>query len=111
MIVETYTLTATDTDVLNAPSRLAAIPYTGTLIMEFQAADNDGTNGFDLTIQLPNGATPLDSVDVPKGVTDGSWNDNDKYLVSFGVSKGGHVLVNLTLTGSSTCWARFTLMP
>jgi len=111
VIVETYLLSATDTDVLAAPSRLAAIPYNGTLIMEFQAADNDGTNRFDLTIQLPDGSTPCDTVAVPKGVTTGAWNDNDKYTIAFAVLKGGHVLVDLTETGTSTCYARFTLTP
>jgi len=111
MIVESYLLTATDTDILAAPSRLAAIPYNGQLVMEFQASDNDGTNGYDLTIQLPDGSTPLDGVDVPKGVTDGSWNKNDKYTVAFAVTKGGHVLVQATETGTASLWARFTLMP
>lgn len=111
MIVETYLLTATDTDVLAAPSRLAAIPYAGTLIVEFQAADNDGTNRFDLTIQLPNGETPLDTVSAPKGVTDGCWNDNDKYTVAFAVTKGGHVLIAATETGTSSLWIRATLTP
>lgn len=111
MIVETYRLTATDTDMLAAPSRLAAIPYNGTLIMEFQAADNDGTNRFDLTIQLPDGSTPLDTVAAPTGVTDGCWHDDEKYTVAFAVAKGGHVLVEATETGTSTLWARFTLTP
>lgn len=111
MIVETYMIQATNTDILSTPSRLAAIPYTGTLIMEFQASDNDGTNNFVLTVQLPDGSVPLDGVQAPQGVTDGAWNRNDKFTVAFQVVKGGHVIVAATETGTAYLWCRFTLTP
>lgn len=113
MIVETYLISATDADVLEAPSRLASIPSGGTLILEFQADTSDATNWFDLTIQLPNSTTPLKDVRIPGNVTYGigSWNMDDKYQVAFPVSVGGHVYVSLTLTGSATCMIRATLTP
>jgi len=111
VIVETYDLTATDTDVLAAPSRLAAIPYNGTLICEFQCSENDDTNNFVLTIQLPDGSTPLDAVRAPHGTTDGAWHADEKYTVAFGVTRGGHILVDATETGTAELWCRFTLTP
>jgi len=111
MIVEWYTVSATDTDVLAAPSRLAAIPYAGTLTMEFQAEMSSDTNHFDLTVQLPNGDVPLDAVRLPNGVTAGSISTIDKYVVAFKVAQGGHVLVALTETGTAIVNCRFTLMP
>lgn len=111
MIVECYTISATNTDVLAAPSRLAAIPYSGTLIMEFQAEMSSDTNHFDLTVQLPNGDVPLDGVRLPLGATAGAINGNDKYSLSFPARQGGHVLVDLTETGTAIVNCRFTLMP
>lgn len=111
MIVEAYQLTATDTDVLAAPSRLAAIPYDGQLILEFQADANDGTNYWEVTIQLPDGSTPLDAVLIPEGANAGSINADDKYTLSFPVAQGGHVTVHATETGTAVLDVRATLMP
>lgn len=111
MIMESGYLEATDTDVLNAPSRLAAIPYSGMLTLEFQATVADNTNHFDLTLQLPNGDVPIDGQMLPEGSNVGSLDANEKYVVSFPVAQGGHVVVNLTETGTSTVFWRATLMP
>ncbi len=111
MIVESYALAATDSDVLAAPSRLAAIPYGGTLIIEMQANLNAAANNYAVTIQLPDGSTPLDAVTVPAGVTAGAINMDDKYTVSFPVAQGGHVLISATETGTTLMDFRCTLMP
>lgn len=113
MIVETFIVTATNTDLLAAPSRLSSIPYNGTLILEMQAADNDGTNNMAITLQLPNGENPIAdaAVTIPKGVTDGSFNANDKYTISVPATAGGHILLALTETGTTTAWVRATLAP
>lgn len=111
MIVETYSLYATDSDILAAPSRLAAIPYDGRLVCEFQSSANTNTNNYDLTIQLPDGSTPLDTVRIFAGATAGALNQDDKYTVAFSVAKGGHVLVEATETGTAQLECRFTLMP
>ena len=110
MIVETFHLSATNTDLLVAPSRLAAIPYSGTLIIEMSAGNNDATNNFAVTVQLPNGDVPLDGVHLPVG-TAGAMDANDKYTVAFPVMQGGHVLLSFTETGSTTATVRCTLMP
>lgn len=111
MIVETFLLSASDTDLLASPSRLASIPYQGILHLEFQAQHNDASNYFEVTVQLPDGSTPLDGVRPPKGVTAGGINGNDKYQVSFPVTQGGHVTVACTETGTAILDARATLMP
>jgi hypothetical protein len=111
MIVETYQETATTTDILAAPSRLASIPYNGTLILEFISSAYSTTNAHRLTIQLPDGSTPLDGVGVPASQWAGGFDGAQKYAVSFGVVAGGHVLVSTVLTGTSTLFVRATLMP
>lgn len=111
MIVEYYRIDATDTDVLASPSRLASIPYNGVLYVEMQSQHNDGTNFFDVTIQLPDGSTPLDDVTIPAGATDTAINMNDKYQVSFPVQQGGHVTIAATENGTAVMDMRVTLMP
>lgn len=111
MIMECYHLAATDTDVLDAPSRLASIPYAGQLTLEMQADINDASNYWSCTLQLPNGDVPIDGQRIPEGANAGSINGNDKYTVSFPVNAGGHVVLSLTETGTSTINVRATLMP
>lgn len=111
MIVEMFRLTATTADVLAAPSRLAAIPYNGTLILEMQAQQSDGTNQFAVTVQLPDGSTPLESVIIPDGAIDGALNADDKYTISVPATAGGHILVTATESGTAVMFIRATLMP
>jgi hypothetical protein len=111
MIAEFYRLDATNTDVLASPSRLASIPYSGNLILEMIAQQSDGTNQFNVTVQLPNGDVPLDSFLLPDSGVDGAFNANDKYTVAFPVSQGGHVTINCTESGTAVMFIRCTLMP
>lgn len=111
MIVEVYQLAASDTDILAAPSRLSSIPYSGLLTLEIQADVCDASNYFSLTVQLPNGDVPLDSVIVPEGRNAGSMNSEDKYVLQFPVSVGGHVTVSMVETGTTTALVRATLNP
>lgn len=111
MISETYQLSATDADVLAAPSRLSAIPYAGQMILEFQSSVNDSTNNFAVTIQLPDGSTPVEDFQIPKGATAGAINGDDKWAIQVPASAGGHIGVAATLTGSGVLTMRATLMP
>ncbi len=111
MIVEFFRLAATDLDVLAAPSRLASIPYNGQLIIEMQAQNSDGTNQFAITIQLPDGSTPLDAVVIPDGATDGALNADDKYVVVVPATMGGHILLQAVESGTAIMMIRATLMP
>jgi len=111
MIVEVFRLEATNADVLSAPSRLAALPYSGTLTLEFQAANNTLTAFWAVSVQMPNGDVPLDSVRIPEGVTDGGLNRDDKYQITVPATQGGHILVDAQETGVSVLIIRATLMP
>ncbi len=111
MIVEMFRLAATDLDVLAAPSRLSSMPYNGTLILEMQAQQSDGTNQFTVTVQLPDGDVPMNAVIIPDGATDGAMNADDKYVIGFPVVQGGHVLVQATEAGTAILMIRATLMP
>lgn len=113
MIVETFHLAATDADLLSSPSRLAAIPYSGQLTLEFQSNLNDATNSWDVSIQLPDGSTPLEAgrVQIPAGATAGALNREDKYTVTFPATQGGHILVGCTENGTALLTVRATLMP
>jgi len=111
MIVEMFRLEATNNDLLAAPSRLAALPYNGTLILEFQSANFTLSAFFLVTVQLPDGSTPLDAVGIPEGATDGALNADDKYMISVPATAGGHILVGCVETGVSVLIVRATLMP
>lgn len=111
MIAETYELVASNTDVLAAPSRLAALPYAGVLVIEMQASTWDAANFWSVTIQLPDGSTPLDGFNPPDGATPGALNMDDKYTVSFPVTQGGHITIDCTETGTSLLYLRCTLTP
>ncbi len=111
MIVEMFRIEATNADILLAPSRLASIPYNGTLILEFQCSSNTAASNAAVTVQLPDGSTPLDSVVIPDGVTDGALNADDKYVVSLPATQGGHIIVGLVETGTTSTVIRATLMP
>lgn len=111
MIVEFFRLVATDADVLAAPSRLSSMPYNGTLILEMQAQQSDGTNQFTVTVQLPDGDVPMDNVIIPDGAVDGALNADDKYMIGFPVIQGGHVILAATESGTAVLMIRATLMP
>jgi len=111
-IKENFILTASNTDVLAAPSRLAAIPADGTLTVEVSAAVANTANNFALTIQLPGGDTPVESLVVPyNGVsaTDSTLHDDTALQFSFEVAQGGHVGINMTETGTTLGIVQVTL--
>jgi hypothetical protein len=111
MISETYQLSATSTDILAAPSRLSAVPYNGQMILEFQSSVYDSSNNYAVTVQMPDGTMPVENIGIPKGVTAGGINADDKYVLQVPATAGGHVLVSATLTGTGVLSMRATLMP
>lgn len=103
IIKETYLLTATTADVLEAPSRLAAIPANGVMTLELSATDCDTTNYATTTIQLPDGSNPVQDVHIPyNGVStaDVAMKDDCELQFQFSVAKGGHLLLSITEAGT-----------
>lgn len=100
-------------DILQG-TRLQTVPQGGYLTFEFQASDNDATNNFIASIQLPGGNTPLESMRVPGGRDSGLAgviNENDKFMATFPVAQGGHTVFGVTETGDSEVTWRVTYSP
>lgn len=104
MIFESALISATNTDVLSG-GRLNAIPYGGTLTLQFLADLGDASNFYALTIQLPSGEVPVDGQVVPaSGAGTDMLLDNRELLqFSFPAGQGGHFTISLTETGTTTC--------
>lgn len=112
MILESGLISATNSDVLSS-GRLNAIPYNGTLTLQFQADLADASNNFALTIQKPNGDVPIQSQLVP-GTTPtdtGILDERQMLQVSFPATQGGHFTVQLVETGTTVCTYRAILRP
>jgi len=95
---------ASNTDILQG-TRLQNVPSNGMLFFEFQASvADDGSNDHKVSIQLPNGATPLNGVLVPACTvaTVGILDDRTFLKVGFPIAQGGHVVFSTALTGTST---------
>ena len=113
MILLSDIVTASTTDLLNG-TRLSAIPYSGaTLTLQFIADNNDGTNAFDVTVQLPDGEVPVDTQRVPaqRDGKAGCLNSEDLLQMSFPAPQGGHFTIALTETGTAVCTYRIVLTP
>jgi len=112
MIYESAVIVATDTDVLNG-TRLNAIPYNGTLTLDFQASLADATNNWTLTIQMPNGDVPLDSQIVPatNPALGGVLDERTLLRLTFPATQGGHFTVSLTEAGTAIVMWRAVLKP
>ncbi len=93
VIKESFLLTADNTDILSAPSRLAAIPADGTMTLEISSTDCDATNFGLMTLQLPQGDIPFEDLHIPASgnAGDAEMDTRTQLTVSFGVARGGHV--------------------
>lgn len=103
LIKEMYQLATSDTDILAAPSRLAAIPQDGVMTIEASSTDCDTANNGVLTLQLPDGFIPFENLLVPQNgfsTADTVIHDDTAFQVAFEVEQGGHVLLSYTETGT-----------
>lgn len=112
MIIEAGLVTATNADLMSG-GRLNAIPYNGTLTMQFLADLSDASNHWDLTIQKPNGDVPIDQQQVPGAnpALAGVIDSRQMLELSFQATQGGHFVVSLTETGTAVLSYRFILRP
>jgi len=104
---------ATNTDILQG-TRLQTVPAGGFLTFEMQASDNDATNNFTASIQLPGGDTPMESVRIPCGNSTGLAgviDDRTKLMATFPVAQGGHTVFSVSETGDAEVTWRVTYSP
>lgn len=104
---------ASNSDILQG-TRLQTVPAGGSLTFELQAADNDATNNYTVSVQMPGGDTPLNGVRVPCGNTTGLAGVIDERTdlqATFPISQGGHAVFSCTETGDSELTWRVTYTP
>ncbi len=104
MIFESALIAATNTDVLSG-GRLNAIPYGGTLTLQFLADLGTAAAFYSLTIQLPSGEVPVDNQIVPASGSGADMVLDNRELLqfSFPAGQGGHFTISLTETGTAVC--------
>ncbi len=109
-IVETFLISATNTDVLSG-GRLNSIPYAGILRFQFLADLGDVTNNYVLTLQLPGGDVPVQAQVVPASGSgaDMVLDERELWQLSYPAVFGGHFVVSLTENGTATCAVRVAL--
>ena len=103
---------ATNADILQG-TRLQTVPAGGVLTFELQAKDNNATNNFTVSVQMPNGDTPLNSVRIPacNPSDEGVIDERQNLTVSFPINQGGHCVFSASETGSSAFAWRVTYTP
>ncbi len=99
-------------DILQG-TRLQTVPAGGVLTFELQAQANSDSHNFAVSVQMPNGDTPLNNVRVPgcNPALDGVIDERQNLTVSFPIMQGGHCVFSCTETGGSTLAWRVTYTP
>lgn len=113
IIIESGQEAGTNADILSS-DRLLSVPSNGVLTFEMQASDNDGTNNYVASIQLPDGDTPMNATLVPCGNSTGLagvLDERTKMMASFPVGQGGHCVFGCTETGDAEFTWRVTFTP
>ena len=103
---------ATNADILQG-TRLQTVPTGGILTFELQSNDNNVVNNFAVSVQMPNGDTPLNSVLVPacNPLATGVIDERQNLTVSFPINQGGHCVFSATETGTAALSWRVTYTP
>ena len=103
---------ATNADILQG-TRLQTVPAGGVLTFELQAQTNSSSNNFAVSIQMPNGDTPLNSVRIPacNPALEGVIDERQNLTVSFPIMQGGHCVFSATETGTTSFTWRVTYTP
>lgn len=104
---------ADNTDILQG-TRLQTVPRDGILTFELQAADNDATNNYTVSIQMPGGDTPMNATRIPCGNSTGLAgviDERTNLTASFPIASGGHCVFSCDETGDSELSWRVTYTP
>ena len=103
---------ATNADILQG-TRLQTVPAGGILTFELESDLNSPTSNYAVSIQMPNGDTPLNNVRIPatSGGTSGIIDERQNLTVSFPITQGGHCVFSATESGSAILTWRVTYTP
>lgn len=104
---------ADNSDILQG-TRLQTVPAGGFLTFELQASDNDGTNSFTVSVQMPGGDTPMNATRIPCGNTSGLAGVIDSQTcltATFPITQGGHAVFSCDETGDAELTWRVTYTP
>jgi hypothetical protein len=104
---------ATNTDILQG-TRLQTVPAGGFLTFELQASDNDATNNFAVSVQMPGGDTPMNGTRIPCGNSTGLAgviDERTNLTATFPIAQGGHAVFSCTETGTAELTWRVTYTP
>jgi len=103
---------ATNSDILQG-TRLQTVPSGGILTFELQAGSATASNFFTVSVQMPNGDTPLNAVRVPGApeARDGVIDERTNLTVSFPITQGGHCVFSCEETGTTALAWRVTYSP
>ena len=104
---------ATNTDILQG-TRLQTVPAGGFLTFELQASDNDATNNYAVSVQMPGGDTPMNGTRIPCGNSTGLAgviDERTNLTATFPIQQGGHAVFSCTETGTAELTWRVTYTP
>jgi len=103
---------ASNTDILQG-TRLQTVPAGGFLTFEMQSGENSPTNNCAVSIQMPNGDTPLNNVRIPgtNPAVSGIIDDRQKLMITLPIAQGGHTVFSVTETGAVDFTWRVTYTP
>lgn len=104
---------ATTADILQG-TRLQTVAAGGFLTFELQASDNDATNNYTVSIQMPGGDTPMNATRIPCGNSTGLAgviDDRTDLQATFPIAQGGHCVFSCTETGDAELTWRVTYTP
>lgn len=103
---------ASNTDILQG-TRLQTVPAGGFLTFELQSSLNNATDNVVVSIQMPNGDTPLNGVNIPSTTPSGvgTIDDRQKLMITLPIAQGGHTVFSCTTTGAPTLAWRVTYSP
>lgn len=113
VIVLSDRVLASNSDILQG-TRLQTVPQGGFLTFEFSAEESSATNNAVVSVQMPNGDTPLNEVLIPYNGFDGAnsiLHIDTKMQITLPVQQGGHAVVSITETGTTVVTFRITYTP
>jgi hypothetical protein len=104
--------TGTNSDILQG-TRLQTVPAGGILTFELQSDYNDSVNNYTVSVQMPNGDTPINNTRVPgtSALHVGVIDERQNLTVSFPIMQGGHCVFSCTESGTAFLAWRVTYTP